>query len=89
MKDGNPRAWVIVVTGNELFFTWSVGHTWKKLGGKHARIAEFEDTHLGDPATLADLTQQLYLDMPSLESELGRRRTWRRAKSNEARARPG
>lgn len=86
-KDGTPRAWVTVLTGNELFFTWSVGHTWKKLGGKHARIAEIEQTHLGDPATLADLTQQLYLDMPSLESELGRRRRWPGPKSHEVRVR--
>lgn len=77
-KNGLPRAWVIVLTGHELFFTWSVGHTWKKLGGKHAQIAEFEHTHLGDPATLADLTQQLYLDLPSLESALGRRHRWPR-----------
>lgn len=78
-KDGTPRAWVIVLTGNELFFTWSVGHTWKELGGKHAQVAEREGTHLGDLATLSDLTQQLYLDMPSLESDLGRRHRWRRS----------
>lgn len=81
MKDGTPRAWVIVLTGNENFYTWSVGHTWKELGGKHAQVAEREGTHLGDLSTLSDLTQQLYLDMPSLESDLGRRRLWRRSPS--------
>lgn len=72
-RDGTPRAWVVVLTGNELFFRWSMAHTWKDIGGRHAQFAERDGTHLGDLAVLSDLTQQLYLDMPSIDSQVSRR----------------
>ncbi len=46
-SDGGPRAWVIVLTGNELFYSWSVRHTWEQLGGKHAALAELGELTLG------------------------------------------
>jgi hypothetical protein len=73
-RDGTPRAWVVVLTGNELFYTWSVAHVWEKIGGKHAQLAKHNEIHFGDMPTLADFTQQVYLDLPSLESERARRR---------------
>lgn len=66
LRDGTPRAWVIALTGNELFFRWSVGHVWEKMGGMHHKLAQHYGPHLGDLTTLADATQQAYLGLPSL-----------------------
>jgi hypothetical protein len=79
MRDGTPRAWVVVLTGNELFYTWSVGHVWKELGGKHAKLAQHNEIRFGDVPTLADFTQQVYLDLASLDSERVRRRKRKRS----------
>ena len=81
-KNGQPRAPVIVLTGTELFSDWHVKHVWEKLGGRHAELSKHPSVHLDDLWTLADLTQQLYLDMPSywdwLSAYYERRRTRRR-----------
>jgi hypothetical protein len=64
-KNGQPRAPVIILTGTELFSDWHVKHAWEKLGGRHAEFSKHASVDLDDLWTLADLTQQLYLDMPS------------------------
>lgn len=64
-KNGQPWAPVIILTGTELFSDWSVKHAWENLGGRHAALSKHPSVHLDDLWTLADLTQQLYLDMPS------------------------
>jgi hypothetical protein len=81
-KNGQPRAPVIVLTGTELFSDWDVKHTWEILGGRHVELSTHPSVHLDDLWALADLTQQLYLDMPSywdwLSERYERRRTRRR-----------
>ncbi len=63
-KDGMPRSPLIVLTGNELFFDWRLRHTWEELGGKFAAVIKPAHVDLSNLWTLADLTQQLYLDLP-------------------------
>ena len=75
--DGSPRAPVIVLTGHELFFDWHLANTWKKAGGKAAecigeRYHDFRDLWL-----LADITQQIHLDLPSWHDWV---RQWYQAK---------
>jgi hypothetical protein len=81
-KTGQPRAPVIVLTGTELFSDWNVNHAWENSGGRHTELSKHPSVHLDDLWTLADLTQQLYLDMPSYQDWLckryKRRRTRRR-----------
>ena len=62
------RAPVIMLTGTELFTADSLKVSWEKKGGKHKDLIP---TLLGRPDSLrvlADLTQQLYLGMPSHDS---------------------
>jgi hypothetical protein len=59
------RAPVIVLTGTELFASYSIHEAWEKVGGKHAEVARSGWVRTENLRTLADLTQQLYLDMPS------------------------
>lgn len=64
-KEGVPRASLIVLTGNELFFEWSVKHTWEELGGKYAALVKPAHVDLSNLSILADLTQRMYLDLPA------------------------
>jgi hypothetical protein len=64
-KNGEPRASVIVLTGRELFSQFDLGRTWKNAGGRHAAMVQHPSVNLDDLWTLADTTQQLYLDLPS------------------------
>jgi hypothetical protein len=59
------RAPVIVLTGTELFVPFHLDETWKKMGGKHAQLIEHGWARTDNLRVLADLTQQLYLNMPS------------------------
>lgn len=59
------RAPVIVLTATELFTPFSVQETWKQMGGRHAELIERGWVGVDDLRVLADLTQQLYLNMPS------------------------
>ena len=58
------RAPVIVLTGTELFTGYSLHSAWKEKGGQHERLTAPGYVQLDQLKTLADLTQQLYLDMP-------------------------
>lgn len=62
------RAPVIVLTGTELFTAHYLQESWKTKGGKHEQIAAISSIGLDNLRTLADITQQLYLDMPSHSS---------------------
>jgi hypothetical protein len=64
-KNGEPRAMVIVLTGIELFADHSLKQTWQESGGAHAAMVEHASVHLDDLWTLAEITQRLYLGMPS------------------------
>ena len=76
------RAPVIVLTGTELFAPHSLADSWKEKGGKHAQLISPGWIRVDNLRVLADLTQQLYLSMPSygawLEEKWKRRRAARR-----------
>ena len=73
LDDGRPRAPVIVLTGTELFSTWHLAHTWKELQGKRKQFAEAGHVRLENLWTLADVTQQIYLGLPSRSDDLHRK----------------
>lgn len=61
------RAPVIMLTGTELFVAHSLAITWQEMGGDHKKLIEpaWVSARLDNLRILADLTQQLYLGMPS------------------------
>ena len=61
------RAPVIILTGTELFTAYYLNDTWEKKGGDHKRLIEpaWVSVRMNNLRMLADLTQQLYLGMPS------------------------
>jgi hypothetical protein len=71
LPDGSPRTPVIVLTAAELFGSWDVDRTWKDLGGKRAALVESRRHHLDNLQTLADLTQQVYLELPDPYARFG------------------
>jgi hypothetical protein len=74
-KNGEPRAMVIVLTGTELFSDYYLRQTWEQTGGAHAAMVKHASVHIDDLWTLADITQQLYLDLPAYwEGRRNRRR---------------
>jgi hypothetical protein len=70
------RAPVIVLTGTELFASYSIHEAWEKVGGRHAEIAKSGWIRTENLRVLADLTQQLYLHMPSYSEWLEEK--WRK-----------
>ncbi len=62
---GEPTNPVILLTSHELTMDFLLKSTWEKLGGKHAKFADYR--HHADLFSLADATQNIYLDMPSFE----------------------
>ena len=79
-ENRRTRAPVIILTGTELFGSFSLDASWRKKGGKHAQFAEFIRGRRDSLRLIADLTQQLYLDMPSYS-------TWLQAKYAQGQAR--
>jgi hypothetical protein len=69
-----PRAMIIVLTGTELFADFRVEQTWKELGGEHAAAVKHASVNLDDLWTLAEVTQGLYLGLPSYWKWRRRRR---------------
>lgn len=59
------RAPVILLTGTELFTPHYLQDSWKSKGGNRAALTEPGYVDISHLRTLADLTQQVYLDMPS------------------------
>lgn len=67
-KNKEIRAYVMVLTGLELFIdNGSLLETWEQKGGKHKELISpsMIKYNLNNLKLLAELTQQLYLDMPS------------------------
>jgi hypothetical protein len=60
---GEPANPVLLLTSHELTMHHHISSTWKELGGRHAKFADYE--HSRTLYNLADATQQIYLDMPS------------------------
>ena len=59
------RAPVIMLTGTELFTAHYLDQSWKEKGGKHEQLITPAWVRTDNLRVLADLTQQLYLNMPS------------------------
>ena len=73
-KDKEIRAYVMVLTGLELFIDdyGGLSRTWEQKGGKHKELISHSmvKRNLSNLKLLAELTQQLYLDMPSYHDGL-------------------
>ncbi len=70
LKDGRPHSPVIVLTGIELFSRWDIRDAWKAFGGRHATFIEPAYVRLNDLWVFAEITQQLYLDLPHPHAHL-------------------
>ena len=69
LVDGRWRSPVVVLTGSELFAGGGVQDEWKELGGLRRKLTQAVYVRMDNLVTLADLTQQVYLDLPNY-------RTW-------------
>jgi hypothetical protein len=61
-----PRNLLIVLTATELFSEHGIVHAWKKAGGRAAELVQHGSVDFSDLYQLADATQRLYLNLPSL-----------------------
>ena len=64
-RERRTRAPVVVLTGNELFSGFSLEETWRKLGGRYEALSGAAWLRTDNLRVLADVTQQLYLGVPS------------------------
>jgi len=78
---GESKAPVIVLTSTELFARHNLSIEWKKQGGKHSSLIEPAYIRFENLRVLANLTQQLYLDLPSYEGWWHKR--WEKKKKKE------
>lgn len=82
------RAPVIILTGTELFTSYHLDIEWKEKGGKHQElIKHILGGRIDNLRMLANLTQQLYLGMPSYEKwreDKRKGRVERRKKQNQS-----
>jgi len=73
-KNKEIRAYIMVLTGLELFIDdyGGLSRTWELKGGKHKELTSHSMVKykLSNLKLLAELTQQLYLDMPSYHDGL-------------------
>jgi hypothetical protein len=60
---GEPTNPVLLLTSTELTMDNYISHTWKKMGGKHAKFEDYD--HTRNLSAFADSTQQIYLEVPS------------------------
>ena len=70
LADGRWRAPLIVLTGKELFAPHNVEHEWRKSGGLREELTTPAYVQMDNLTTLADLTQQVYLDLPDYNTWL-------------------
>lgn len=64
MGDGRWRAPVLVLTATELFARHNARNEWRKAGGLRERLTQPAHVQMDNLITLANLTQQVYLDLP-------------------------
>jgi len=85
------RARVIVLTGKELFASSSLRDVWKETGGRHTELIQHGMVRPENLSVLANLTQQLYLNMPSYGAwhETKRKKRAARIKARSAKASGG
>jgi hypothetical protein len=60
---GEPTNTVLLLTSHELTMNHYISSTWKALGGRHEKFADYK--HSRTLFNFADATQQIYLGMPS------------------------
>ena len=65
MADGQWRAPVVILTGTELFASFSVEQEWNDCGGLRQELTKHAYIQMDNLVTLADLTQRAYLDLPA------------------------
>lgn len=80
-KEGKPTNPVVLLTGRELFFDHLLGPTWKSFGGRYEEFSDYE--HTEDLDAVADATQQIQLNLPSVSTQ--RRKEWERREKNRKR----
>jgi hypothetical protein len=74
---GLPVNPLIIFTGTELFARWHVEEAWKEKGGKAKALVEPAYIDLSNLGTFAELTQQVYLDLPTFSADFERYRARR------------
>jgi hypothetical protein len=79
--EGWPMHPLIVMTGTELLANWYVKQAWKDKGGKTKALVEPAYVDTSDIYTFAELTQQLYLDLPPFSSDHRKKLRSRTSKS--------
>lgn len=77
---GEPTNPVLLLTSHELTMDYSVSHTWKTLGGKHAQFSS--TNRIRTLSMLADATQQIYLNMRPFHVE--RQEYWQKRLARRA-----
>ena len=85
MADGRWTAPVVVLTGMELLAPDSVEHQWTEAGGCRQELAEPGYFRMDNLVTLAELTQQVYLGLPSYVSWYEGRTEKRRGRHKKVR----
>jgi hypothetical protein len=75
---------VVLLTGHELFFDFSIDSTWKTMGEPHRKFGDSQNTRsLG---RFADATQAIYLGLPPYSEEV--RQRWRRRQERRLKSEP-
>jgi hypothetical protein len=70
LTDGRPRNPVIVLTAMEMLADWHIKQVWENTGGRHKQLGSPAYVRLDNLWDFADLTQQLYLDLPDRYAHL-------------------
>lgn len=65
LRGGKPRNLLIVLTATELF-SEHIENAWKEAGGRAAELVRHPSVDLSNLDQLADATQRLYLNLPSI-----------------------
>lgn len=67
-KRGRPHNDVLVLTGNELFASIGLHHSWERIGGRHKDIAVKTSGRFWQLADICESTNELYLNTPTFHS---------------------
>ena len=67
-KNWTPTNPVILLTGVELFHQYNLSSTWKEKRGRHAKYKDYKYTR--SLMSLAEVTQAIYLDLPTFSEEI-------------------
>jgi hypothetical protein len=81
--DGRPRNALIILTGTELFSEWHLAESWKRVGGKAKEYADRASSDVSHLPSLAEMTQSIYLGLPSFSQD-ARLKYQKRAARNHA-----